>query len=77
MSWAPYEGMWLAFCDQEEANGRLIAAAPELLEALKALVDAPLRYNDKRIEIDCPSHSFAMEMVRTARAAIDKATGGT
>lgn len=45
----------------ENANARLIAAAPELLEALKAMLDNGADYTATR---------------DAARAAIAKATGG-
>lgn len=51
----------------QEANARLIAAAPELLEALKKLAS-----------IDFGSHGwdeFAENAAREARSAIAKATG--
>lgn len=57
------------------ADSNLIAAAPELLEALELLVALPVRYHDNRIEIDTGSHGEAMEIVRKARAAIAKAEG--
>jgi hypothetical protein len=44
--------------------------ADELRRTLKALVDPPLRYNNCTIEIDCGSHTGAMQLVREARAAI-------
>lgn len=48
-----------------EANARLIAAAPELLEALDAMERHFIRYNDTH-------NSLVLER---ARAAIAKATG--
>lgn len=51
--------------DQELANARLIAAAPELLEACQALVRA----------IDCRRTLDEIEATRAARKAISKATG--
>ena len=52
--------------DQLKANARLIAAAPELLEALELLVDNPYRDGTESDE----------RLRRIARAAIAKATGG-
>lgn len=57
------------------ADAALIAAAPDLLEALELMVALPVRYNANRIEIDCGSHGEAMEIVRKARAAVAKAEG--
>jgi len=56
-----------------EANARLIAAAPDLLESLELFLDA--------VETDvirvCPSEiDQLIAITETARAAIDKATGG-
>lgn len=58
-------------CEERDANARLIAAAPELLEALKNI----LAFMDKVVpprddEADGP-------MISAARAAIAKATGET
>lgn len=50
------------------ANARLIAAAPELLEALTAMVDA----HDRWLGSDRPD---AKEAMKRARAAIAKAEG--
>jgi hypothetical protein len=73
---AAYEGMWFAAYDKkvDEANARLIAAAPELLEALTAAMDF--------IESHVAGPDISAEMVRTyaalqstnPRAAIAKAT---
>lgn len=63
-TWSPkYQASSIRLSRQEcIANGRLIAAAPELLEALKALADAA----DSSIEL--------CDEVEAARAAIAKAT---
>ena len=52
--------------DQLKANARLIATAPELLEALELLVDNPYREGTESDE----------RLRRIARAAIANATGG-
>lgn len=51
------------------ANARLIAAAPDLLEALKAIVKSLADQDDEGLIEN------AQQMI-DARAAIDKATGG-
>lgn len=38
LEWQPYEGMWLTYESTREANARLIAAAPDLYEALRNLL---------------------------------------
>lgn len=57
----PY-GRWSG--ESEQANARLIAAAPELLEALQDMVDY---YG---------TASASVEALHKARSAIAKATGG-
>lgn len=51
---------------EQQANARLIAAAPDLLEALQTLPQGPL-YTDDEMNL----------WVEKASAAIDKATGET
>ena len=53
------------------ANARLIAAAPELLDALQALVSAT-----ERVSVGDYSEETHDMAVSKARAAIAKATGG-
>ena len=53
--------------DEADANACLIAAAPELLEALQSLVDMDVAYQ---------RGPKVAEAVESARAAIAKATGG-
>lgn len=56
------------------ADARLIAAAPELLEALQAMLEVHgvnQAYADKHIEI----HQSWVDLSDIARAAIAKATG--
>jgi hypothetical protein len=38
LTFESYEGMWLSYTDNQEANARLIAAAPDLLEALECMI---------------------------------------
>ena len=51
---------------EEQANARLIAAAPELLAALQSIIDIPEPH---------VVHERELEMRNIARAAISKATG--
>lgn len=53
----------------DEANARLIAAAPELLAALESLRDGVLNIRGVDVDAYCPDEFAA------ARAAISKATG--
>ena len=55
-------------CDRDAANAHLIAAAPDLLEALKAIVKSLADQDDEGLI------EHAQQMV-DARAAIAKATG--
>lgn len=72
---AAYEGMWFARYDKEEdeANKRLMEAAPELLEALRALLSvAPASAPAAGLLVGIEEkHSAA---IKAARAAIAKAT---
>lgn len=56
---------------QGEADAKLIVAAPELLEALKGMLEVyGGQYND-----DClPKSSTELELIQQARSAIAKAT---
>ena len=59
-----------------DANARLIAAAPELLEALESIANNRLSVDVPNDEID--KHDYAQgwdELVKIARAAIAKAKG--
>ncbi|MFN3858152.1 MAG: hypothetical protein ACK4RV_10400 [Caulobacter sp.] len=59
------------FPPEREANARLIAAAPELLAALRQTTDLLATANKST---DRPS-SYVWEIVGQARAALSKATG--
>jgi hypothetical protein len=65
-----YENMWLSTYDGETdaANARLIASAPDLLEALKRMVEI----DDDEVVMDTDS---VKERLSAARAAIARATG--
>ena len=58
---------------EAESNARLIASAPELLEALQKCYTALTRYEQDVDDIAPLEHT---QMMMQARAAIAKATGG-
>ena len=55
-----------------EANARLIAAAPELLEALKNFLNG---IDTHMVDISSPADELLADALRKMRAAIAKATG--
>ena len=55
--------------DNAKANAHLIAAAPELLEALRGLLNAP---DPEEVE----DHAPKLRAIMNAHSAIAKATGG-
>lgn len=58
-----------------EENKRVALAAPDLLEALEALVDRDLTYDGPCIVIPAKNHSDAISIVRRARNSIARARG--
>ena len=69
------DGRWIAdvsmFGDSADANARLIAAAPELLEAVQALLESERRSKYHGWEAGCPDWHKSWEQ---ARAAVTNAT---
>lgn len=65
--------MTLATVYDSEANARLIAASPELLAALEDMTD---RYARAMKDSGVSHYPEAMVEIRSARAAIARATGG-
>jgi len=57
--------------DEHEANARLIAAAPELLAALEAVVECQKHTYGRGIDL----HIEMIDIAKKARAAIALATG--
>lgn len=64
LTFEPYEGMWLSYTDHQDANARLIAAAPLMYEALEEVSDA---FDDGEVD----SH-----IIKIVRAALQAAKGG-
>ncbi len=61
------ETVGLSDDDEDRANAHLIAAAPELLEALEAIAEG------RTLVMDDIGETFAEALRRDARAAIEKA----
>ena len=77
---APHRSHWILgsvpvalTVEPSEANARLIAAAPDLLAALRDMID---RYARAMKDSGVSHYPEAMVEIRSARAAIAKATGG-
>ena len=63
---------------ETEANARLIAAAPDLLEALRPLAQCFIPETDTALpDSDTGRYPFTMGEIRAALAAISRATGGS
>lgn len=58
--------------EQQMANARLIAAAPDLLEALSGMLEI---YGGKNDTDGLPKHEVELNLIAHARAAIAKARG--
>lgn len=63
------------FEPDNEANARLIAAAPELLEALEELAERAGAFNVSGVYFDEPSMTAEVAALQKAYAAIAKARG--
>ena len=80
--WISADGMVIGYVDgfgnkdneERKANARLIAAAPDLLEALQLAM--PVLESMRKQWPRC-THDDSLDLLQTARAAIAKATGGT
>lgn len=69
-------GVWRGGSDEAIANARLIAAAPELFEALSAVVADILDYERVNNLAPNPGKQDCWQSVTCAKAALSKATGG-
>lgn len=71
------EGMWLESGERQEANARLIAASPDLLEALEGMVENACASCNDGYVIRCTKEEWEAHVRAThaARAAIAKAKG--
>lgn len=67
---------WPEHIEESEANARLIAAAPDLLESLRVLIDEIDRWEEAVVKI-VPAFTRAgkWESLESARAIIAKAEG--
>lgn len=67
---------WLICCTAGDEDARLIAAAPDLLAALRLLVDRNASISGDTIQLHLiGSHGEAIAALNRARAAIAKAEG--
>lgn len=72
--WATTPGAYVDRTDEEiEANAHLIAAAPDLLAALRAIAESSGRYDDPEHDADPIEHALVMRDI--ALGAIAKAEG--
>ena len=72
LTYQTYEGMWLSFGVSQEANARLIAAAPDLLEALQDMLSGWKYIRETHGDLYGVGWDRAQEK---AEKAIAKATG--
>ena len=63
--------------EQQEANARLIAAAPDLLEALQEMVAGDAEAIEEAQALGVPFSENTLAAFRQAHAAIARATGET
>lgn len=74
LDYATYEGMWLGHVNEQKANALLIAAAPELLEAVEAMLEWDAREEDQKVDFR-ERLALCGAAFDKARAAYAKATG--